>query len=210
MSFWNWLQENTNWIQVEGGGDIEENSNKIAAEFEKYFPNLNWEIEITDEGPWFFILSADGEIEKFAEVLTAFQDAPEMPQWVVLPFRQPGSLDLDVEVAGRTLTYNDIWCEIEVVEMEDHLGIELTLLIRGLTEENEDEMADAAFLLLDNAVGEFDAATRICEVAVATLDEEPEESNDFFPLAELPDFIERLGEMEAEGEEEGDFDSEDE
>ena len=213
MSFWNWLEENTDWIQIEGGGDIDENSDKIGNEFEKHFPNLNWEIEITDEGPWFFIVSADGDLEKFGEVVATYQEAPQMKDWVVLPFRQPGSLDFEVNVAGNTLRYDDIWCEIEVVELEEHLGIELTLLVRGFTDENEDELADAAYLLLDNAVGEFDAATRICEVAFAPLEGDPEESNDFFPLSELPDFIERLSEMEAEGDaefEEGDFDDEEE
>lgn len=211
MTFWNWLDENASWIRSQVENETLDHADKITEEFEKDFPDLEWEIEVTDEGPWFFILSANGDLEKFGTVIESFQNAPKLTNWVVLPFKQPGSVDAEVHVGDTVLGYDAIWYRAEIVDMEDHHGLELDLYIEGLTEENSDELIQAAYLLLDNAVGEFDAATRLLSVGVEALNEDPDESEDLFPLAELPEFIEQLTDMELdEDEDDEDDDVEDE
>ena len=200
MSFWNWLEENTDWIQAPGS-DLDAHSDKIGVEFEKHFPELNWEIEITEEGPWFFIISADCDPEKFSDVIAAYQSAPALEHWVLFPFRQPGSLETRVEIPGGTLGYDDVWCEVSLLPLAEPQQIELTILIPDFDDENEDELADAGYQLLDNALGEFDVATFIAEVSFAALDAIPLQTEHRFPLGDLPEYIERLQESELASEE---------
>lgn len=200
MTFWNWLQDNTARIQA-SGNDIDLFSDQITEEineqFEKEFPNLSWEVEAADEGPWLFIISADCDIEKFGDVIEAYQNAPQIDHWFILPFRQAGSLELKFEAAGIELDASNVWCEIEQVQEEGDTLIDLTLLIPGFSDENEDELAEIGYQLLDNTLGEYDVATMISEISFAAPDEaitgeKMEESEVCFPLNRLPEYVENL------------------
>jgi hypothetical protein len=123
-------------------------------------------------------------------VIRAVQAALELPGWKVQAFRPRGPLTSELEMGGLKLTYDDVWCG--VVGREDD-GIRLVLCVRGLTKDNDPVLTQAAVILLDNAVGEYDAVMKVKELGRDRLPDHPQRQENFFPLSELPGYLDRLG-----------------
>ena len=186
--FWAWLLANASRIQAagrEGAGDVAE---ELTRRFKKSYPDLVWEVTPNDSGPWIFCVSADGNPELFDAVKSAVAAAPPIPGWEIKAFRQRGSLDAVIQMHGRKLGYDDIWCDVEPAGAQARV----TLLVRGLTVESAEELLGAALVLLDNAVGEHDSVVKIGELNNGRLPTKPVKSARFFPLSELPAYLDGL------------------
>jgi hypothetical protein len=153
--FWAWFQRN--------GARLLD----FEADRDAIFRDLTKAIRRVDDGlayefgppasPREFVVSADGIIARFPTVIRLVEAAPAMPDWRVIAFRQPGRSDLSIEFQGQCLTASDLWFRISRREGRTELAVH----IRGLTDANMRLLAGAAFLLLDNALGEYDVATQI-------------------------------------------------
>lgn len=186
--FWSWLHTNASRIQAagrEGAGKI---ADELSRAFKKSYPDLVWEVTPNDSGAWIFCVSADGNPELFSAVKSAVADAPPIPGWEIKAFRQRGSLDAVIEMHGRSLGYYDIWCEVEA----EGAKARVTLLVLGLNVESAEQLLGAALILLDNAVGEHDSVAKISELNNGPLPTKPVRSPTFFPLSELPDYLDNL------------------
>ena len=186
--FWTWLAANASRIQAAGrhaAGDV---AGELSRAFKKSYPDLVWEITPSDSGPWIFCVSADGNPELFDQVQAAVAAAEPIPGWEIKAFRQRGSLDAVIEMHGRKLGYDDLWCEVE----PDGTRARVTLLVRGLTLDSAEELLGAVLVLLDNAVGEYDSVARISELNNGPLPKKPIRSATFFPLSELPRYLDSL------------------
>jgi hypothetical protein len=186
--FWDWLSANTSRIQASFRDKERQRratSEEITHVFNESYPGLDWEITLAPSPPWRFSVSANGDRNLFARVEQVVSEAPDILGWTIQAFRQRGDLRGEITMEGRTLTCEDIWCS---VEPEDG-GVNLTLWIGGLSPETEEVLTTAALILLDNAVGEYDAATKIKQIGTCPLPPEPCKTYDFFPLRELPGFL---------------------
>jgi hypothetical protein len=188
--FWEWLRANTARIQSGLRDRPEKVADEIGQAFKRSFPNLAWEVGPDESGPWTFCVSADGNRALFPEVIQAVRTAPEIPGWKVRAFRARGTDTSTLEVGGLKLGYEDVWCGV-VERAED--GIRLVLCIRGLTKDTEQMLTHAAVLMLDNAVGEYDAVMKVKELGRDRLPDNPQPQENFFPLSELPGYLDRLG-----------------
>jgi hypothetical protein len=157
-------------------------------EFKRSFPALVWEVSPAGSGPWLFCVSANGNRDLFPQVLLAVREAPDIPGWKVQAFRPRGSLTAEIDMGGRTLGYDDIWCSVQ----PSGGGVRVTLWVRGLTRESDPVLSPAVLILLDNAVGEYDAVAKITQLDRGPLPENPVRRADFFPLAELPSYLDRV------------------
>jgi hypothetical protein len=188
--FWEWLAANTDRIQSSLKEDSQSISAEVAQAFEQSYPDLLWEVSVSDSSPWLFCISADGNRDLFARVKQAVSEAPALPRWKVQAFRPRGALTAEIEIAGKKLGYDDIWCSVEPLDG----GVDVTLWIRGLDAESDQALSRAAIILLDNAVGEYDAATKIKQLGRGPLPPRPLKKNSesfplLFPLADLPKFF---------------------
>jgi hypothetical protein len=190
-NFWVWLAENTSRIQAHDGQAVADVSDEISRAFKNSYPDLVWEITPSNSSKWKFCVSADGNIELFDQVKSAVAAAPLTPGWEIEAFRQRGSLSAVIKMDGRELGYDDIWiwCEVE----PDGACARVTLLVRGLTLDSAETLLGAALVLLDNAVGEHDSVVKISELNNGPLSPKPVRSPRFFPLSELPAYLDRLG-----------------
>jgi hypothetical protein len=187
--FWVWLAANTSRIQTKGRKAVKDVSEELSAAFAKSFPDLVWEITPSQSGPWAFCVSADGNEQLFSKVQSAVADAPNIRGWRIDAFRQRGSLNAVIEMNGQRLGYDDIWCEVEA----DGSKARVTMCIRGLTLESAEAVLGASLVLLDNAVGEYDSVVKISELNNRPLTENPVKTGRFFPLSELPRYLDSLG-----------------
>jgi hypothetical protein len=188
--FWEWLRANTARIQSGLQDRPQQVADEIGSAFKRSYPRLAWEVGPDPSGPWTFCVSADGNRTLFPEVIEAVRAAPDLPGWKVQAFRARGPLTSELEVGGLKLGYEDVWCGI-VERAQD--GIRLVLCIRGLTQETDKMLSHAAVLMLDNAVGEYDAVMSVKELGRDRLPPNPQRQENFFPLSELPGYLDGLG-----------------
>jgi hypothetical protein len=163
---------------------------QVGQVFEAAYPGLTWEISPSKSGPWLFCVSTDGNRELFPRVQQAVAAAPAIPGWSVQAFRPRGSLNAVLEMGGRKLGYDDIWCSVE----RQRSGLAVTLWIRGLDQQADQALGGAALVLLDNAVGEYDAVTKIGQLNRGPLPPDPQETATFFPLSLLPAYLDGIAE----------------
>ena len=193
QGFWAWLTANGPRIQSNGRQGAGKASIELSTAFAKSYPDLTWEITPSDSGPWVFCISADGNPELFDQVRSAVAQAPRIKGWEIKAFRQRGSLNAVIEMSGRKLSYDDLWCAVK----PDGSRAQVTVYVRGLTLESANPLLGASLVLLDNAVGEHDSVMRISELKNAPLPENPVRSEFFFPLSELPAYLDRLDDPKA-------------
>src|SRR5262245_50103435 len=111
--FWDWLAANT--VRIQAG--LKENprgiSEEIGRAFHRSYPDLHWEISPAPSPPWLFCVSANGNRELFPSVEKAVRAAPQVPGWKVQAFRPRGSLTAEIDMGGRKLGYEDLWCSVD-------------------------------------------------------------------------------------------------
>ena len=187
-AFLAWLASNTARIQSHDRQDFQRIADEISKAFASAYPDLVWEVTKGGSGPWVFCVSADGKRELFPAVGQAVRAAPDLPGWIVQAFRSRGSLNVGIEMNGRTLAYADIWCHVHPTAS----GVDVMLHIAGLSPATDRELAQGALVLLDNAVGEYDAVMKIGRLGRAPLAVDPVRRADYFPLAELPRYLDSI------------------
>lgn len=187
--FWTWLAANTSRIQTNGRNAVGDVAGELSHAFARSYPGLVWEITPSESRPWVFSISANGNPERFDRVRAAVAVAPHIPGWEIAAFRQRGSLNAVIDMNGQKLGYDDIWCAVEPAGSQARV----TLYIRGLTPASAERILGASLVLLDNAVGEHDSAMKILNLSNGPLQDSPKKSETFFPLAELPGYLDRLG-----------------
>lgn len=190
VDFWEWLRVNTARLRSRFQSRPQAVADEIGRAFSRSYPGLAWEVGPNPSGPWVFCVSADGNRDRFPDVIRAVRAAPELPDWKVQAFRGRGDLTSELEMGGLKLRYEDVWCGV-VERQED--GVRLVLCVRGLTKDNDQVLTQAAVIMLDNAIGEYDAATKVKELGRDRLPDDPQQQENFFPLSELPVYLDRLG-----------------
>jgi hypothetical protein len=186
QTFWQWLALNTARIQAQDRNDFQGMADEIAAAFHHSYPDLFWEIDHLSQ-PWVFCVSADGDRGLFPAVIQAVRGAPTLPGWNVQAFRRRGSLTVAIRMSGHKLGYEDIWCSVA----PQGKGVDIVLHIDGLGTPSNHVLEQAAFVLLDNAVGEYDAVMKIANLRCEPLLANSVRRVDYFPLSELPLYLDR-------------------
>jgi hypothetical protein len=183
--FWEWFSQNADQIRTAGAGQVRDGiAPELGTRLKECHPGLVWEIA-ADSDVWELCISADGNRDAFPAVIEMVEAAPAIPGWAVRAFRQRGKLDVSLEFAGHKLTYDDIWFTADRVGN----GLSVTLWIKGLTKETDRMLSQAALILLDNALGEYDAVMHIVELNRGPLPKNPETRPGLHPLSQLPERV---------------------
>jgi hypothetical protein len=157
----------------------------LSSRLAEIHESLTFEIGPAINGRREFIISANGDKTAFPSVVDLTARAPDFEEWVVIPFRPPKDLSRfrKINYGGSELSVDDVWFTDEVEGETVHLEI----FIRGLTENNHDQLAGAAFILLDTALGEYVVETRIGGIEFHPLGDTTETMR---PLREIVGIIE--------------------
>lgn len=185
-TFWNWFQKNRE--RLHGVGHQNQGLvGEVSRHLKKVHPGLVPEFGMKENRAVELVISADGDRSIFPAVVDLVSMAPEVPGWKITAFRQPGIADAEIEMNGVRLSAGSLWFRSE----PDEEKVGLTVLIPGLTEENKQHLSHMAFLLLDNALGEF-----LVETSVGFIDFEPlpesRESEDCHPFTSIADHVQQV------------------
>ena len=175
--FWRWFQRNeADLFNFER--DQEAIFDRLAAEMHKVRPSLTFEFGPKENGRREFVISADGIKDAFPKVESLYASAPAMAHWKFVKFR-PRREPFDIN-------YGDISVKADTVSVllePDDQKVSLTVFIPGYDQENHNAYAGIAFLLLDQAVGEYDVETRVGYIEVKDSSQAPAQARS---LQELP------------------------
>jgi hypothetical protein len=177
-TFWKWFQKNEAML-FDFEKDRETIFNQLATEMHKVNSNLTFEFGPKQDGRREFVISADGIRDSFPSVEKLYAAAPPLRNWKVIKFR-PRREPFDINFQGISVKA----ASVAVLLEREGPKAALTVLIPCYTKAKHDSFAGIAFLLLDQALGEFDVETRVGFVGVAAPSEHYPQAT---PLKNLPE-----------------------
>lgn len=159
--FWKWFQKNEKMLF-----DFEKNQERtfdqLEKEMHKVDSTLTFEFGPKEGGKREFVISADGVKEAFPSVEKLYAAAPPLKKWKLTKFR-PRREPYDITYQGVTVKADSVAVLIE----RDAGAAALTVLIPGYTSAQHETFVGITYLLLDQALGEFDVETRVGNIQVA-------------------------------------------
>ena len=168
-AFWRWFAKHADGIAAEVRALREDQpastltTDEMARRLQKIHPSLTHEIGSDADWPIELIISADGDLDGFPAVTRTVSAAPPLPGFHITAFRKRVGPDFMLGMFGQEIRFRQV--RYESWPDEDRLGVKLYIAVGGLDEDQLDAMA---FILLDMALGEYDVATGLGAVEVAT------------------------------------------
>ena len=165
--FWDFFVENKSEIE-----QFEQNPDGVCDAIGKVLssvaPELDFEMGKHPDGYFEFILIAGGVYNNIEKVVEVYNAAPEIENWVVVPFR-PRQFLSPLEFPDRVYDPADFYYQSCVVEDRTCVKIH----IKDYTPEAEAAFGSIAFMFMDIILGEFDVMTKIGVVEMDFLPDNP-------------------------------------
>jgi len=177
QDFWNWFEKNEAAL-FDFEKDEEAVFDRLTTAMHRVHPNITFEFGPKHGDQREFVISADGIKEAFPKVISLHAAAPKLPRWTFIRFR-PRREPMDITYNGVSARAREIQFSLEA----DGEKAGITLFIPGHSAENHKTMTGIAFLMLDQALGEFDVETKVGLIEVASPDTSRSTKK---PLKELP------------------------
>ena len=181
--FWKWFQKNEKKL-LHFEADQERIFDQVASELQKVDPNLTFEF-----GPAGarreFVISAAGIKDSFPAVVSLKSAAPALPYWRITAFRPRRTPINIIEFREKSVDPKDV----EFTLLDNGKTAGLYLFIPGLREDETDYKI-IGYLLLDEALGEYDVETGLgfIEMYPSYVRKEGQR----YPLADLPSLFDKL------------------
>ncbi|MBD3258388.1 hypothetical protein GF377_08130 [candidate division GN15 bacterium] len=180
--FWRWFEKNEDRLHDCLSNFRQEQPplfDSLHKQLTKVHPGLMFEFGLHDSDKFDFTISADGlhDVKPAVEALCA--SAPDLPRWNIIAFRprrDPVNIRIDdVEVAVA---------DVEVSLGPDGDRAELAVYIKRMNEKQPSPYVQAAFLMLDHTIGEYDIMTKVAGISFLPGDAPRVDS--CYSLKELP------------------------
>jgi len=184
--FWGWFQRNSDRLK-----HFERDQDRIFSELSGELKRINGDLVFafgpTKGGVREFVVSAGGISSAFPAVKKLVSAAPKMPSWKITAFRPRVGVTDHVIIEGRSVPAADIWYR----SLPEGHKLGVVIFVRGYSKATERQLGSAAFLQLDNAIGEYDATTKIGSIAFEDLPVDPR-AHGLKPMSALPAEVDRL------------------
>jgi hypothetical protein len=185
--FWSWfIQHEAKLFEFDPERVTERESlfDRLATELHKVHPRLAF--EFGPKGPRReFVISAAGIKDAFPAVISLAQAAPILARWQLTAFRPRRTPINVVEIEGKRIDPKDI--QFSLVDNGKIAG--LYLFIPGYGD-GDVALKQIGYLLLDDALGEYDVETRLGLIRMLSPDTRTEGNR--YPLPDLPALFDQL------------------
>lgn len=179
IKFWSWFEKNQNML-FNFEKDQERVFDKLAAAMRKVHPELTFEFGPIENGTREFVISADGLKDAFPAVEALFLSAPELSLWKFIKFR-PRREVMTIQMGDVKLNPSDLAVALE----PDGKKTGLTVFVKGYDETKKSQLLHVVYLMLDQAIGEYDMETKVGFIEMRPYEElSPCKKHDFGDLAE--------------------------
>jgi hypothetical protein len=159
--FWKWFQSHEDEI-FHFDADREKVFDKLATRLHRVHRNLTFEFSSIDNGQREFIVSAGGIREAFPEVLALVGEAPLLPRWQTIAFRQRKDMPV-IQCGDKTIERDSLFFDYALVRDK----IDLTVFMSGIASGSAKDVTGlktVGYLHLDATVGEYHVETKIAGI----------------------------------------------
>ena len=164
LEFWTWFTKIQDML-FNFEKDQERTFDKLSAAMHKVHPDLTFEFGPVTNGTRDFVISADGLKTGFPAVESLYASAPTLPRWRFIKFR-PRRSPMELRFGELTIQPSDI--EVAVEADGDKAGF--TVFVRGFDKPKEKQFSHAAYIILDQAIGEYDMETKVGFITIRPFD----------------------------------------
>jgi hypothetical protein len=154
--FWHWFQTNESRLYA-FEKDREKIFDELRTQLHRIRPELTFEFGPQHDGKREFVISADGIKDAFPAVIALADAAPSLSRWKVTKFRPRRGFQSPVMLNGFRLAPDQV--RFTIGPDGDKAG--LTLFIDGYDPAEREQFASAVYLMLDQALGEYDVETKV-------------------------------------------------
>lgn len=163
--FWAWFEKNEDMLFY-FERDQERTFDQLNAEMSTVHPDLTFEFGPIENGKREFVISADGLKDAFPAVESLYASAPVLPRWTFVKFR-PRRPPMKIQIGDLQLEPSDI----EVAVEADSGKAGFTVFVKGYDESRKSQFSQAAFLMLDQTIGEYDMEMKVGFIEVKPFEE---------------------------------------
>ena len=188
--FWRWYEANEDELF-----HLDQNSNelfdRLTEAMHRVDQNLTFEFSpVLKNGSREFIISAAGNKSSFRSVEALYAASPVLPRWAFIRFRQRRDLtsDFKVQYASHLIKVSEVHYAIFKDRKPGKIG--LMVFMDGYSLKDRDNWDQIGYLLIDSALGEYDAETHVGEILFFS--RESEYFRKARPLAELPSHFDKM------------------
>ena len=190
-NFWNWFKENEKRLR-KFDKDPDTYLNEVLTEAKKIQPGLAIEFELPKNDVINMTVSADGDRNLFAIVKDIVAKAPQIDGWRFIAFRQRMDAEMikgmKLQAADRELSPT----QMKFFPVITGDTLDLIIYVKGVTDENYDQIAYGSLLLLDNILGEYDCVTKVRSYDFHNMPTKKEELEGLLPLIDLPAYVDKF------------------
>jgi hypothetical protein len=182
LKFWKWfVAQEDRLFHFER--DQEAVFNELARELQRVHPELTFEFGPEHGGARDFVVSAGGIKTAFPAVEALVAAAPKLPKWRIVAFRPRRSPLHDIELGGVSVKAENV--RFSLIRHDGKIGV--LLFLPGYSEAEKTTYGQIGYLLLDEALGEYDVEMKVGVIEFHPLSEaSPTKS---YPLEELAEFF---------------------
>jgi hypothetical protein len=181
--FWKWFVANEDEL-FDFEKDQERVFNKLASKMRQIEPNLVFELGPKTPTGRDFVVSASGIKSAFPAITSLVGAAPKLDRWNIIAFRPRRSPIMQLELKGKKADPESI--QFSLIDNGENVGI---LLFLPDYQEQDITWREIGYLLLDEALGEFDVETKVGPIRFFARDNPVKEER--FPLISLPEIFDR-------------------
>jgi hypothetical protein len=183
QQFWKWFKEHDSEL-FDFERDRERIFDQLATELQKVHPNLTFEF-----GPKGvkreFVISAGGIKKAFPAVSALAHAAPALDRWHITAFRPRRISANVVEFRGKRVDPKDV--QFSLLDNGKVAGLYLFI---PYFHEHDADLKQIGYLLLDEALGEYDVEARLGLIKMLSPDANTNMQR--YPLSDLPAQFDRL------------------
>jgi hypothetical protein len=184
--FWSWFAANDDRLYASRSSQVTV-LGEIGAALQHVNADLTFELgPVGPDEKRDFVISAGGIKSAFPAVEALFAAAPRLPRWNVIKFRPRRHPVMSVELDGVKLDPARVQYKLS----SDGLKLGIDVCVDRMSPATEDRTKQAAYLLLDEALGEYDVETKVGFIELVAQD-----SKRCDPARHLPDLA---GDFDAE------------
>ena len=182
--FWEWFKNQEDELfNYENNQEVI--FDMLGSQLGKIDPDLSFEIGPKSDGKREFVISASGIKSAFPAVQKLAAEAPSFERWKITAFRPRRATINTIEFRGTKVSPRDV--QFSLLHKGKTAGI--YLFIPGYSNENV-ELKQIGYLLLDEALGEFDVESKVGLIQMFS--PETNTSGERYLLSELPERFDKL------------------
>jgi hypothetical protein len=187
LAFWSWFEKSRARLETYTDEEREGVLDEILEELHKYSAGLWFEIGGHPDGPKELIISAEGNSDYFAEVVSLVAQAPKLDGWKFIAFKPPQGFEF-------TTTYEDVHVDpakswfLPLDSASDPKSLGLRVAVANFNENKVKAFTTAVSLALDAGLGELRAGKCVNYIEVVAVPSNPENEG-FMELTDLDQYI---------------------